>query len=140
MPDAVGKTLGVEPQEPEERARAIAEPGASWREFLFFELAKVWIVLGLFVLDSWIIIYWTQPLNVAALFLSLAAAIYLDFLLYRVLWYRPDPEESYLKREFRPTLIRPVRWGRWTPEAWRARDGRDPYGDAIVGPDPREFL
>ena len=68
------------------------------------------------------------------------AAIYLELLLYRFLWYRPDPEEGYRATAFRPTWLRPVRYGRWTPEAFRAREGKDPFGDVAVGPDPREFL
>ena len=140
MPGSVGRTFGVQAPDPETREQAVAEPGASWREFLYFELAKVWIVLGLFIVDSWILVYWTQPLNVGALLLSLAGAFYLEFLLYRVLWYRPNPEEGYLARVFKPTWFRPVRFGRWTPEAWRAREGRSPYDDVVVGPDPREFL
>jgi len=137
---AIKATFGVQSPDPETRKKAIEEPGASWREFLYFELAKVWILLGLFIVDSWILLFWTEPPNALGLALSLAGAFYVEFLLYRFLWYRPDPEGEYLKREFHATWFRPARYGRWTPEAWRAREGRDPFGDVVVGPDPREFL
>jgi hypothetical protein len=140
MPGSVRQTFGIQSPDAETRESAVSEPGASWKEFIYFELAKVWILLGLFIVDSWIIVYWTQPPNGGALLLSLAPAIYLEFLAYRVLWYRPNPEEAYLAREFKPTWLRPVRFGRWTPEAWRAREGHDPFSSVSVGPDPREFL
>jgi hypothetical protein len=140
MPGAIRGAFGVEPPDPATREKAIEAPGASWREFFFFELAKVWIMLGLFVVDSLILVYWTDPFNPLALLASLFLAFYAELLLYRILWYRPNPEEGYLAREFRPTWIRPVRYGRWTPEAWRAKEGRDPFEDVVVGPDPREFL
>ncbi|MCI4353104.1 MAG: hypothetical protein L3K14_06935 [Thermoplasmata archaeon] len=123
------------------RTAAIEEPGASWREYLYLSLAKAWVLLGFGVVDAWIISAWLQPPNVLALGLTLAGAFYLEFLLFRYLWYRPGPDESASTGPFRPSWTRPVRFGRWTPETWRLRDARARGEPAEHhGPDPSEFL
>lgn len=132
------RTFGVPDLDDRERAEAAADPGPSWREWLYFEFLKVWIVLGFLIVDSWIAASWLGPLNAPGLTGSLALALYLEFLAYRYLWYRPDIER--FERDFRPTWLRPVRVGRWTPEAWRLRAGQDPYPGVQSGPDPRDFL
>ena len=134
----LGPTLGVPKLEEKERTEALAEPGPSWREWLYFEFLKVWIALAFLIVDSWIAASWLDPFNAVGLFGSLALALYLEFLAYRCLWYRPDPERW--QREFRPSWFRPVRVGRWTPEAWRVRAGKEPFPGVATGPDPREFL
>ena len=137
---STSRFFGVNRPDPETKAKALEDPGASWREFVYFELAKVWIALSLFILDSWLVVFWWEtpyPLLAAP---TLALAIYGEFLLYRYLWYQPDPEKEYLRKEFHATWLRLTRYGRWTPEAWRIRDGRDPFGEPPAGPDPREFL
>ena len=134
-------STGLEPTPSDPLRQELEEPGSTWTGFLYFELAKVWILLGLFILDSWIIVFWTElPGWEWALLPTLGAALYADFVVYRVLWYRPPDDDVYRFRPFQRTWIRPVRWGRWTPEAWRAKAGKDPYGNAPVGPDAREFL
>ncbi|MCI4347212.1 MAG: hypothetical protein L3J97_01165 [Thermoplasmata archaeon] len=122
------------------RAAAIEEPGASWREYVYLSLAKAWVILGFGVGDAWIIASWLQPPNFGALGLSLVGAIYLEFLLFRFLWYVPGPDESASTGPFRPSWTRPVRFGRWTPEAGRLRKQRDRAGVERPGPDPSEFL
>ena len=138
-PGPLRRSLGLGDLDEETRAKAVAAEGPSWREWFYFEFLKVWIALALLIVDSWIVAGWSDPLNPVGLAATLAPAIYLEFLLYRYLWYRPNPERAD-EREFRRTIVRPVRFGRWTPEAWRAREGRDAFEGALVGPDPREFL
>lgn len=137
-PGPLSRTLGVPDLDEEARQRALAERGPSWKEWFYFEFLKVWIVLGLLIVDSWIIAIWLDPINVLAIVGSVAVVLYAEFLLYRCLWYRPDPDHE--PREFHRTYLRPVRFGRWTPEAWRVRAGLDPMPGSTGGPDPREFL
>ena len=124
-------------------ARAVAEPGPTWREYLYYEFLKVWILLGFFIVDVFLAVSWLEPLNVAALVASLVAAFYLEFLAYRYLWYRPDLDTLNPRAPFHRTLTRPVQYGRWTPEADRVRNGLSPFGDALLPTtrsDPKEFL
>ena len=136
----VREAFGIPPGEEEQKKRSVAEPGPAWREWFYFEFVKVWGILGLLVADSWLAVTFAVPLNLPVLVAGLAVAFYLEFLLYRFLWYRPDPEESYQRDGFRRTWTRPAQFGRWTTEAWRAREGLNPMPDARHGPDPREFL
>ena len=119
------------------RQEAIEDPGPSWRDWFYYSFLKGWILLALFAVDSWIIAIWLQPVNVPAMAASLAGALYAEFLLYQVLWYR-TPEETPL-RGFQRTWLTPVRHGLWTPEAAEGRLGIGP-SPVPAGPDPREFL
>jgi hypothetical protein len=136
--------FGIQSPDPETREKAVEAPGASWREFLYFELAKIWILLMLFILDSWLIAFWVEVAGSTGIVggvVTLGGAIYGEVLLYRYLWFEPDPEKEVLWKEFRPTWLRLTRYGRWTPPAWRIRDGLDAYAEPPrQGPDPREFL
>jgi len=122
------------------RSAAIEEPGPSWREYAYSSLAKSWVLLGFGVVDAWIVAAWLQPLNVLSLLLSLAGATYLEFLLFRYLWYLPGPEASASTGPFRPTWTRPVRFGRWTTETQRLREARRRGEPERAGPDASEFL
>ncbi len=126
----------------DERSEALAEPGASWRDWFYWSFLKVWIGgLGFFILDVWVAASWLSPLDVPALVLSLAGALYLEVLAFRWLWYRPDPERERATAPFRPTWLRLRRYGRWTPETQRILAGLDPFPDAESQlPDAREFL
>jgi len=121
-----------------EKKEALANPGLGWREWFLYSGSKVWIALGFFVVDIWIVESWLVPFNGVGLGLSLAAAVYLEFLAYRYLWYRWDPEAPRGAGPFRPTLLRPREVGRWTPEAALAKRGEFPPGSA--GPRREEFL
>lgn len=137
---STSQVFGIQPPDEETRRRALEAEGPSWREFVFFDLAKVWIVLGLFILDSWIAVACTEAGLYLALVPALAPAVLAEYLLYRYLWFRPGPDDEPRPAEFRPTLRRPVRIGRWTPEAWAIRAGEDPFAGTPSGPDPKEFL
>lgn len=123
----------------EERQRALSDPGPSWREFFFYEFAKVWIALAFLIADSIVVAGFLQPPDYPAAAGALALALYLEFIGYQYLWYRPKADEGRRNTPFRRTWHRWVEYGRWTPEADRVRAGANPYPDA-VGPDPSEFL
>jgi len=122
----------------EAREKAIADPGPSWKEWFLFSGAKVWVALGFFVIDVWIIESWLYPPNAAGLGLSIAAAVYLEFLAYRFLWYRWDPEAPRRVGPFKPTFLRPREVGLWTREGVLMKQGQFPTADD--GPRREDFL
>ncbi|MGA7923785.1 MAG: hypothetical protein WCA77_07405 [Thermoplasmata archaeon] len=138
-PKGILGRMGFPEPTSEERKEAIADPGPSWREYFFYSFLKVWIALGLLILDAFVAGIWFHPINLVGLVASLAAALFLEFLLYRYLWYRPAIERSGTR--FKRSILRPVPYGRWTPEAERVHSGlpAQPPRPA-AGPDPREFL
>ncbi|HEY6237579.1 MAG TPA: hypothetical protein VIZ68_00130 [Thermoplasmata archaeon] len=136
----IRRSIGLPELDPDERKEAIRAPGRGWKEWFYFDFLRVWICLGLFIVDTLFVVEWLQPLNPIGIVATLVPLTYADFLVYQYLWHRPDPEKEDRARQFEPTWYRPVRFGRWTPETWRIREGNDPFGGASVGPDPREFL
>ena len=131
----------------EEKKKALEEPGPSWRDWLYYEAFKWWLAIALLVVDSWVVAQWLElsatvgvNLAVVGAVLSILGAIYVEFLLYRYLWYRPHPDAPRLRRgQFRRSWMRPVEYGRWTPEAKRVREGlaAEPNATDI---DANEFL
>jgi hypothetical protein len=121
------------------RDKAIEDPGPTWGEWLIGPFAKVWVALGLFIVDSWIFVLWVVPFNAVGLVLSLGAAVYLEFLLWRYLWFAPDREEDLRHLPFHPTWNQLTRFGRWTPQASRLRAGQDPYESHAID-DMSEFV
>lgn len=116
-------------------------PDLPWRDWAFYSGLKPWVGIGLFIIDAWIAAAWLEAGNLLALAPSLALALYLEILLYQYLWYRPSGSGPRPRRAFHPTWIRPVPYGRWTPEAAQRRAGvPDGPGGPDMGPDPREFL
>jgi hypothetical protein len=120
----------------EEKRKALADPGPSWREWFLFSAAKAYVLLGYLIVDVWIVIGALEvglPYVAAAL---VVVAIYLEILLYKYLWRRP----AETPRGFRPTWWwTPARYGRWTPEGEALRSGESP--EMIEeGPNPKEFL
>jgi len=141
MPDdPIRPHFGLPQIDAETRKAAAEAPGPGWREWFYFEFLKVWVCLGLFILDSFVAVVWLQPFNGLGLLATIPPLAYADFLVYQYFWHRPHPEKEDRARQFAPSWHRPVRFGRWTPEMWRVRAGNDPFGGASVGPDPREFL
>jgi hypothetical protein len=124
-----------------EKQEAIAEPGPPWKEWFLFSGAKTWVVLGFFIIDSWIVASWLSPPNLLAMGLSLAGAIYVEFLLYSYLWERWNPERgARATKPFHPNFRRLREVGRWTPEGSRAkRDGKTPQ-QSTGGPRREEFM
>ncbi|MCI4357275.1 MAG: hypothetical protein L3K18_09115 [Thermoplasmata archaeon] len=123
---------------PEERHKAIEDPGVPWRDWFYFSFVKAWLALGFLVIDALIAGAWAESHNYVGLALSEAVAVYLEFLAFRYLWTRPGPEEER-HGPFSPSWHRPVRVGRWTPEAWYPERFRV-QKPGQSGPDPHEFL
>jgi hypothetical protein len=123
----------------EERRAAIADPGASWREFFFFEFLRWWVLLGFLVADTVVVVSFLHPLFVPGMVGGLLLALYLEFLAYAMLWRRPDFDREAHHGPFERTWYRPARFGRWTPEGERVRRGLDP-NPSSGAPDAREFL
>ncbi|HLY76968.1 MAG TPA: hypothetical protein VKT21_03705 [Thermoplasmata archaeon] len=121
------------------REQALKDPGPTWGEWLIGPFAKVWLALGLFVVDSWLLVLWAAPFNGVGMVASLAAALYLEFLLWRYLWFAPDREEDLRNLPFRPNYAQLTRFGRWTPQAQRLRAGQDPY-ESYPTDDMTEFV
>jgi hypothetical protein len=123
----------------EEKRRALADPGPSWREWFFFDGAKWFVGLGFLIALVLVATYWLEATNYLALGLSVAAVFYGEFLLYRFLWYRPSRHSSARRRAFRPGPFRLTALGRWTPEAEEERAGGTPVSPD-GGPDLKDFF
>jgi hypothetical protein len=128
----------------EEKRLALLDPGPSWSQWFCFGAAKWYVVLGYLILLTWEIGYLLAPTNapVDEVLPVVAVTLYGEFLLYRFLWYRPSSlavSRSTRTGGFHRSWLRPVQYGRWTPEGVNARAGRPPI-DPSQGPDPREFL
>ena len=131
--------FGIADVDPETRRSAVQEPGPSWAEWARGSLAKAYLALGFFIADVLLLVTGLQPID-PFVFAGVVLAIYLEILAWQYLWYRPHPDRESRPGTFHPTVFRPVRFGRWTPEGERARDGVDPFGNEVVGPNPDEFL
>lgn len=123
----------------EEKRAALAHPGLSWREWFFYDGAKWFVGMAFLVVDAWIALYWIDVGSNLGLGLSIAAALYAEFLLYQFLWYRPSAYHRGYRRTFRPDPLRPVAFGRWTPEVRRVDAEPDAVGPE-GGPDLKEFV
>ena len=129
----------------EDQKRALADPGPTWKEWFLYRGSKWYIGLLCLILDGVEIasfLPFVPPYYVRGpeLVGVLAPTLYLEFLLYRYLWYVPPQEQGHSRSaRFRSTWLRPVEFGRWTAEAARIRAGERPP-TAAAGPDPREFL
>lgn len=123
----------------EQKRQALAEPGLTWKEWFFYDAAKWWVGLLFLIVDIWIFAFWYGIGSTVGLAASLVAGLYLEFLLFRFLWYRPSSEEPRRRSSFRPSFLRPVPYGRWTPEAAGGGAMLLPAAGE-TGPDPKEFL
>jgi hypothetical protein len=127
----------------DEKRLALREPGPSWRQWFLYKGAKAYVLVGFVIVNVWEIAWFIPLSDFTALLLvaMLVATVYLELLLFLYLWYRPSPETLRLLRRkgFHATWIRPVEFGRWTPEAEDARAGRLPP-TSEGGPQPSEFL
>jgi hypothetical protein len=126
------------PTEAERRA-ADADPGVPWREWFYFSFLKVWTALGFLVVDALLVGFFAEAHSVPGVLVGAAVALYLEFLAYQVLWRRPAADEER-STPYRPSFYRPVRYGRWTPEAWHPEAFARHLPGAGAGPDPNEFL
>jgi len=147
MPPATPETFGnddlldetIQDRVAAEKARALREPGSSWRTWALHSLLRWYYMLGILIVDVQIIVFWYQEGSVVGLVATLVAATYLELLLYRLLWYRPRVDAPR-HAQFHRTWLRPVEYGRWTPEAQLVEAGVEIYDDTTEGPNPKEFL
>ncbi len=124
----------------EEKRRALADPGPSWKEWMLHDFAKWWMGLLFVILDSWLAAFWFEPINVLGLVASLALAVYAEYLVYQYFWHRPPDETHNRSARFRASWRTPFRYGRWTEEGERARAGRPAVPAGEGSPDPTEFM
>jgi len=130
-------TASVAQLEEEEKRRALADPGPTWKEWLYFTAFRWWFGIAFLILDSWVAVAFLELGSWVGLVVSLLAAVYLEYLLFVYLWRRPEPTRH---RHLRQHRWPPVEVGRWTPEAFAARAaGTRPVLPADAA-DPREFL
>ena len=135
---------GVERVEQEKR-EALRAPGPSWRDWFFYDHAKWWVGLLFLIVDSWIAAAWVyggspSTLDAVGLALSLALAVYLEFLAWGYLWRRPSERTERSHRRFRPSWRALREFGRWTPEGARLRERGSVAAPEDGSPNPREFL
>jgi hypothetical protein len=135
---AAARSLGQPPATEDERKAAIADPGVPWRDWFYFSFLKPWVAVGFLTVDALIAGAAAEAHSALGGGLGLVAAVYLEFLAYRVLWTRPDVAEERTT-PFQRSWYRPVRIGRWTPEAWYPERYRIRVARA-TGPDPTDFL
>jgi hypothetical protein len=128
----------LRPTEAERRA-AQADPGVPWREWFYFSFLKVWIALAFLIADGLVIGFFVEARSIPGLIGGTAIALYLEFLAFQILWRRPGPDEERFT-PYRPSFYRPVRHGRWTPEAWHPEQFARHLPSTVAGPDPNEFL
>jgi hypothetical protein len=126
---------------PEERQRAIEEPGESWRTWFLTTGLKPWIVLLLLIIESLGIVSMLQVLSGAAALLvlgPLVALLYVDILFWNFLWRVPSLDE-WKTGEFRNSWWQPFKIGRWTHEyaIWKSGKGKE---IAMSDVNPHDFL
>ena len=121
----------------EEKRRALEEPGASWKEWLYFTAFKWWFAIVFLIIDSWIVTIFLEARSWIPLAVATVVAVYLELLLYSYLWRRPDPHRAEPGRRRGGSS---QRFGRWTPEAFRQRAAQAAGTGGEAAPDPREFL
>ncbi|HTT16607.1 MAG TPA: hypothetical protein VMH49_04540 [Thermoplasmata archaeon] len=129
----------------EEKREALVDPGPSWREWFFYDAMKWWLGIVFLIADAWVVTSWISDgvataTDIVGVVLSLAAALYLEVLLYRYLWRRPSDPDLVGRGTFRPgwKALREV--GRWTPEASRVASRAARRRPEQGGVDPNEFL
>ncbi len=129
----------------EEKRRALAEPGATWREWFLVQGAKWYLGLVFLIVDVWLALLWTadaqlSPLGAAGMVLTLAPALYLEALVYLYFWKRPSPDAPRRIGRFRPSWKGLREIGRWTPEEFERRKRGLAPGADDGSPSPSDFL
>jgi hypothetical protein len=123
----------------EEKRRARLDPGPSWKDWWYFHASKWYVVLGLAIVDFWVVGTWLQLGLWVGAALSAVAVLYADILLYQYLYAVPNPEAVRRRGRFRRSWIRPVEFGRWTPDGQTIRAGGT-VARPPEGPTADEFL
>ncbi len=129
--------LGLRRLTGEARAKALAEPGPSWSEWAKGTAGKMYVGLGMLILDA---LVWVSLEESSLRLLTIPAVpllVYLNYVLYSYLWARP-PKDIQTKAQFHRTWIHPFLLGRWDPEYKAWTTGRA-MKDATAVP-PEEFV
>jgi hypothetical protein len=120
-----------------EKKAALADPGPPWREWALHSGLKPYVGLAFLIVDGWIAGYFLFINIYWPIAPCLVGALYLEYLAWQCLWYRPETFRRHVRRRSPSPWVHPVPYGRWTPEADLAQAGElIPPG----GPDPTEFL
>jgi hypothetical protein len=120
-----------------EKKAALEDPGPPWREWALHSGAKPYVGLGFLIVDGWIAGYFLFIDLYLPIIPCIAAALYLEYLAWQYLWYRPEVFRRTAHRRSTRWWIHPVHYGRWTPEADLAHQGEFVSAGQ---PDPQEFL
>jgi hypothetical protein len=117
------------------REQALRESGPTWREWFFSSFLSIWLLLGFLTFDVWGVVQWLGASGATGsggyVYLGILATLvglsYLEFLMWRFLYYHPSREEDLAHLPFRSSWLVPVRFGLWTAEHRRLRQGDDPF-------------
>ncbi|MDE1836096.1 MAG: hypothetical protein KGJ23_05720 [Euryarchaeota archaeon] len=96
----------------------MAEEGSSWKVWALTTGLKPYVVLGLLVLDGFVLVALDESSDPLVRWLSLAAIVpivYSNLLAYAYLWARPSPSQR-AGRPFHPSWKRPFLIGRLQPD------------------------
>lgn len=118
MASRIKQTFGISTPTPEERKKALEEPGPGWKEWALTRGLKEYVGLGFLIVDVLVLVSiietrspWAPVGGVA----FIALAFYLEFLAWMCLWRHPLRSElrpgGFQRGPFRPVMI-----GRWTRE------------------------
>ena len=122
-----------------EKEQARRAPDLPWTAWWFHSGSKWYLVVGYLIADVWLLSAAIEYNVLAVGIVGLIVALYAEFLLYRYLYYVPPDEPTRSDGPFRPSFVRPVEYGRWTPEGATLRAGGT-VARPETGPDPKEFL
>jgi hypothetical protein len=141
MPDYFGFREMKNSLTPEERKKAIDDPGTPWKVWWYAQGSKTWIGVGMMILDVFLygtIWMWTWPYAHYMLIPAMPFALYLNYLLWNYLWRVPDLDELR-KGQIERTALHPWPVGRWTEDyaVWKAQGVAGLHGDAI---NPGDFV
>lgn len=137
------RTIFGEPVTPElrqEMARARAEPGPGWREWVLFTGLKPWMAVAFLIVDSWVALTCVQLGYPVAIAVTVPAAVFLEIRLWLYLWHRPTIEARHRGRSRFASTMWPMRFGRWTPEGEARRLDPNFEPDSENPIDIREYL
>ena len=121
----------------EARRKALAEPGAAWRDWAFATGFKPWIGLGMLILDAMLLASLVETTVPWTALVALPFVLYSNFLLYQYLWARP-PKDLRHRSRFHRNWRHPFLVGRWEVDREKWVSGHA-LEDATAVP-PEEFI
>src|SRR5579863_6826103 len=97
--------FGIADVDPATRRTAVQEAGPTWEQWAKGPFSKTYLALGFFIGDILLLVTGLQPVNPLVL-VAVLLALYLEFLVWQYLWYRPNPDRESRSGTFQPTLFR----------------------------------